>query len=208
MNGQGTTNQGAGIQEQKPDEAPVVDSSKAEVKTPPTGSDPAPVVSPPPSTQPPAPAVPLSPLPPEGNGGDRTEGGGDSSKAFAELSARLTRLEAESKASAEKAELFRAAAEAGVKDPDYVEFLAGKARGEKGDGFAVGAWLNDLKKTKPELFRVAGAGGGSSSPASVPAAGAGAGDDLEGRLAEARKAGRTMEVLRLETELARKRVGG
>ena len=114
----------------------------------------------------------------------------------AELEKSVTDLQFQNK-------VIREAAKTGAKDPDYFEFLAGKARGEQGDKFDLAKWAGELKTAKPELF--AGVAAPATQPANTTtAAGSAASAErtsIEQQIEEAKKKGDVIAVLSLTSKL-------
>ncbi|MCC6546180.1 hypothetical protein IT570_03340 [Candidatus Sumerlaeota bacterium] len=100
---------------------------------------------------------------------------------------------------------FREAARAGAKDPDYFNYLAGRAKQEQGVAFNLTQFTAQLKTERAELF------GGTPTPAPTPA-NTTAGNppaqnatkkaQLQQQLEDAKKARDIGKVLKLETELS------
>ncbi|MBI1291853.1 hypothetical protein GC173_11510 [bacterium] len=106
---------------------------------------------------------------------------------------------------------IRAAASAGVKDLDYVEYLIGRERAAKGETFNLNEFLTATKTARPDLFNAPQAATPASTTANPPATQ----QQAEAQIAKlntdleaARKARDYPRILSLETKLQELRAKG
>lgn len=114
---------------------------------------------------------------------------------------RLERLETEHRELVQRTETLQAAADNGVKDRDYFEYLISRERKAKGNDFNIASAIEKLKASKPELFGITPREPASTTSSAVSNQPGDKATRLKQELDEARKRRDVTEVMRLKTEL-------